>query len=762
MTQSRNGTAGGYRFGTFDGVFLPSLLTILGVVMFLRIGNVVGDLGVVGALGILAVAESIAVATGLSLSAISSNTLVLGGGPYFLISRALGPGFGTAIGLTYYLAQALSVPFYLLGFAEALVAVFPSLAPHALWVGVIPLCILFAIAVVGADWAVKTQYIIAGVLALSVVTILGGAMASGPTLERLRLNFLPSAAVQLNIFTVVHYFAIFFPAVTGFLAGVNMSGDLANPRRSIPRGVLGAILTGMGIYLLEILLCGSAWGRPALSENFYGTLHANALLGAGVLVLGGMVAATLSSALGTLLGAPRVLQAFAADGIFSSLKCFAKGRGKGNDPVLAMVLTFAVALLTILWGNHAAAGEGANALNVVAELVTTFMLCTYAIINLSAAVESFAANPSFRPNFRFFHWSVGVYGAAICLLVASFIDFLLMLVALAVIAVIFTLLRHRSLESTFGDARRGYYYERIRLALQRLSSLPADPKNWRPQFVVLAESEERHRQLIEYAGLLNNRRGILTMGCIVPLPARHGGLEAMPGNPSPEELRRGQLQRMAAFARKHGVTLFPVAVAAPENDFDASLNVFLQAYALGPLTPNIVMLGWPADPGRVEAYCRHIGVVCRLRKSCVLMLNSERACPPDAPEGTIDVWWRGRINGSLMLILAYLLTCNPSWRKCQLRLLRITTPDEKESAERELHELVEEARIQAQCLAIVSKRSFADVLREYSADAAVLFLGFIPPEEGQERVFHENYRRMLAGLPMSFLVASAGDARLTS
>ena len=92
----------GYRFKTFSGVFLPSILTILGVVMFMRLGTIVGELGVFGAFGILLFAESIAVATGLSISAISTNTPVRSGGPYFLISRSLGPGFGSSIGLTYY------------------------------------------------------------------------------------------------------------------------------------------------------------------------------------------------------------------------------------------------------------------------------------------------------------------------------------------------------------------------------------------------------------------------------------------------------------------------------------------------------------------------------------------------------------------------------------------------------------------------------------------------------------------------------------
>ena len=167
LTQEKKG----YQFHTFSGVFLPSILTILGVVMFMRLGTIVGQLGILGALGILFFAESIAVATGLSISSISTNTPVLSGGPYFLISRSLGPEFGSSIGLTYYVSQSLAVPFYVIGFTEAVVTVFPALAPYQFWVSTIPLMILFVIAMIGTDWAIRTQYVIFATLGLSIVII---------------------------------------------------------------------------------------------------------------------------------------------------------------------------------------------------------------------------------------------------------------------------------------------------------------------------------------------------------------------------------------------------------------------------------------------------------------------------------------------------------------------------------------------------------------------------------------------------------------
>ncbi len=313
----------GYHFNTFSGVFLPSILTILGVVMFMRLGTVTGRLGILGALGILLCAESIAVATGLSISAISTNTPVKSGGPYFLISRSLGPGFGASIGLTYYVSQSLSVPFYVIGFTEAFVTVFPSFASAQLWVGMIPLAALFTVAVVGANWAIRTQYVIMAILAISIVVILTSAAVCGPTPEQFRANLHAQEGLNVNILVLATNFAIFFPAVTGFLAGVNMSGDLQDARKSIPRGTILAIGVGFVIYAVEILLFGAAWDRTDLIKNTYGTLVKNAVFHTGFLVFAGMAAATLSSALGTLIGAPRILQAFAADRIFHPLNFFA-------------------------------------------------------------------------------------------------------------------------------------------------------------------------------------------------------------------------------------------------------------------------------------------------------------------------------------------------------------------------------------------------------------------------------------------------------
>ena len=752
QNESAEPAAKGYRFNTFSGVFLPSILTILGVVMFMRLGTVTGELGITGALGILLVAESIAVATGLSISAISTNTPVKSGGPYFLISRSLGPGFGTSIGLTYYVSQSLSVPFYVIGFTEAFVKVFPQFEPVQLWVGMIPLIILFAIAIVGANWAIRTQYAIMAILAISIVVILSSAAfgVPGPSVETFQANLYAKKGVDVNILVLATNFAIFFPAVTGFLAGVNMSGDLQDARKSIPRGTMLAIAAGFVIYLVEILLFGATWPRENLLA-YYETLKGNAIFHTWFLVFAGVAAATLSSALGTLIGAPRILQAFAADKIFPPLNFFAWGRGRNNDPIPAMCLTLLISAGILFWGSRQ--GSGGTALNAVAELVTMFTLFTYAIINIAAAVEHFAANPSFRPKFRLFHWAVGCYGAAACFAVALFINAGLLIVAFFIVGILFLIARRRSLASTFGDARRGYYYERIRRCLIRLASIPSDAKNWRPQILILAGPNKKHLPLIRYGSLLNNERGIMSV-------ARF--LNPGPDPAAAEKQRRQEEAQLRAMSEESGTPFFPIAVTtSEETDFDEALNVFLQSHSLGPLAPNIVLSGWPVNEDRIEAFFRHLQTIRLLRMNTLVLINPERA-GEEPGDGPIDIWWRGRRNGSLMLILAHLLTCNRGWHKTTIRLLRLAAPEHRSEAEQELAQLAYDSRIEAQHLVLSQETDFETAFRAYSSHASLIFLGFIPPQAEDCRSFYDRICVQMKDMPATFLTASAGDTDLDS
>jgi len=503
----------GHNFGTFSGVFTPSILTIFGLIMFMRTSYVVGHAGIYCAIGILLVATCITFSTGLSISAISTNTPVKGGGAYFLISRALGPGFGSSIGIALFAAQALSVPFYIFGFSEALIRGYELSEDLYLWIALGTGVTLFVVTWVGADWVIKCQSLILIILGLAISAFMFGALQNF-SFDTFTANALPATAETLpegsSILAMTTVFAIFFPAVTGIMAGVNMSGDLENPGKSIPSGSLWAIVISLLVYCLQMIVTGGAFERAVLIETPYMVLVKNALFSATLLVALGVYAATLSSAMGSFLGSPRVLQALAKDKVMPGLNFFAKGSGVHNEPKRALLLTAVISVCVLIWGGMSGLGEG-GALNVIAEIVTMFFLYTYGIVNLAAFVESYGANPSFRPRFKYYHWGTALFGALGCILVSFMINLVASAVALIFIALLYYLASKSDMEGTFGDARRGFVFSRIRTGLFSLKKMSEDPKNWRPTILVLARDATRNCPLLRYGCKFECNRGILSV-----------------------------------------------------------------------------------------------------------------------------------------------------------------------------------------------------------------------------------------------------------
>ena len=751
------------KFGTLAGVFTPSILTIFGIIMFMRAGEVIGNAGILMALVILTIAELITLATGISISAVSTNTPVKGGGAYFLISRALGPAYGSAIGFLLFVAQTLSVPFYILGFSEAVVTNIPSLQPYFFWVTVIPGVLLFIIAMISTNWAIKAQFFILGILALAILSFLGGALFNGPfTFDNFSANL--DSAKNFKFF---FYFALFFPAVTGILAGVNMSGDLKDPQTAIPKGTILAIITGWIIYGLQIIITGGAFSREELMTSPYDSLVTHALFSTGFIVIAGVVAATISSALGSMLGAPRVLQALSKDRILHFLTPFRHGSGENDEPKRAMVLTFIITMIILVWaGSQGVRSDKTeiDPLNIVAELVAMFFLYTYAMVNLAAFVESFGANPSFRPRFKYFHWSISLLGAIACIITTMMINISISLIAFGLMALMFFIVRRRSMSNTFGDARRGFVYSRIRDNLLNLVKMPADPKNWRPTICVLSGNPINRHELVEYANLFTSKRGILSIVKVV-----------VDNSDNLRGRRNEELIAMKEFAEKHKYPFFPEVIVG--EDFDTTLAVFLQSHSLGPIKPNIIMTGWPSMQRRVKPFFKHIKLINDLNLNSVIVIGSTIKSPlatafainknilsdlyeDDNKTRYIDIWWRGMDNGSLMVILSYLMTLNNSWKDVKIRLLRLSSKDNRNQEIADMERLAQAARIDAEIKVITSQKGFDEVFRYMSKDSELIFMGFGVISEDAYQEFYDNMTNLLKDMPTTFLVSSNGEANL--
>ena len=732
------------KFGTFGGVFTPCTLTILGVIMFLRFGQVVGQAGIVNAMAIVLAAKLITTLTTLSLSAISTNTRVRGGGAYYLISRSLGVEFGGAIGVVFFAAQAISVSMYVVGFTEAFVETFPALKGHFLAIASLTNLATFICVYVGAGWTIKVQYAILAVLIASLGSFYWGAAGSFDP-QLMVANSVPHFLPGENFFTV---FALFFPAVTGIMAGANMSGDLASPSRSIPRGTLAAVIFTGVIYLSQAAMLGCA--RPA-EELIANNMVIRDISPWPILITAGVFAATLSSALGSMMGAPRILQAFARDEIFEWLKFFASGSGKANEPRRATVVTFVIAQLCVLLGD----------LNAIAPIITMFFMITYGLLNLATFFEAVTKNPSYRPTFRYCHWSVSLLGAVGCLVVMFLINWFWAAVSIVFIAGLHWYIRSREIESRWGDLQSGAAFERVRRALLKLEEQAYHPKNWRPIIMALSGTGWTRPHIPIYGHWLTSGHGILTLAHVVT-----GHLE------DHAERREGYERVLRSFIAKEELQAFP-AVSCHEVLTDG-IEALLQCHGIGVLRPNTVLLGWPRDESKADVFGTNIRLLARMNRSVLaarfLAHRSEETVDDvdvdehwKVPVGPIDIWWRGLENGELMLLLAHLLHQNPEWRSNHIRVLRIVDkPQAEADVQQHLVELAARARIRIDPQIVISPAPAAELIQTESRSASVVLLGFQTPDEGREL---ELYRRMeaLAGdLPRVLFVDSAGGMALES
>ncbi len=715
------------RFGTFAGVFTPNVLTILGIILFLRTGWVVGQAGLWGALIIIGIANAISFLTGLSLSAIATSMDVKAGGNYYLISRSLGLEIGGAIGIPLYLSQAISVAFYIIGFTEAMSAVpfFAAFDPRLVSTGVALAFVV--IAYVGADFALKIQYVILAILVAALVSFFAGSWG-----DFMQPNLAPQYTDGISFWVV---FAVFFPAVTGIEVGISLSGDLKDPSKSIPRGTIASIVVTAIVYV------GAAvWFAFHLSaDDLKNNTNAMASIAAfPALILAGVAASTLSSALGSVLAAPRTLQAVSKDRVVPGW--MASQMGSATEPRMAVLLTGAVAVGVIWMGD----------LDLVAPVITMFFLNTYGMVNLVATIERVVGNPSFRPRFNVPLWvslvgAVGCYGAMFLINAPATVG------AIVISYGIFFFLSRRRTVSTWGDVRSGVWTSLARFALLQLDQGETEHvRNWRPNLMVFTGQPHNREHLVTFSGWLSRGRGIVTFSQLIT------GAVDQPNKP---RLRKTAQKHIQTYIRDHHMRAFAEAQIVP--DFARGAVSVAQAHGIGPLEANTVVMGWSGTPKGRAMLMDVLRNLSDLHKS-VLFLNVD----PEVGFGqrrVMHVWWGGRGgNADLMLLLAHVCAQHRDWDGAELRLLRVVDGEEGvEQTRRHTERLLEEVRVEATVRIVVRKdatRPIAELLAEHSRDADLTFLGMQRPPEGQSEAYGERLSTLATAVGSVVLVHNAEPA----
>ncbi|XP_077174265.1 solute carrier family 12 member 1 isoform X2 [Paroedura picta] len=615
-------TQGGFvKFGWVKGVLVRCMLNIWGVMLFIRLSWIVGQAGI--GLGVVVICLSVVVTTltGISMSAICTNGVVRGGGAYYLISRSLGPEFGGSIGLIFAFANAVAVAMYVVGFAETVVELLKS--SNAIMVdesndiriiGAITVVLLLGISVAGMEWEAKAQVVLLIILLIAIVNFFIGTVIPSSREKKARgffnyqasifaENFGPDFREGEGFFSV---FAIFFPAATGILAGANISGDLEDPQGAIPKGTMLAILITTVAYVAVAICAAASVVRDAtgnVNDTVVSGTHCNGssacalgydfsscktqtcgyglmnnfqvmsmVSGFGPLITAGIFSATLSSALASLVSAPKVFQALCKDNIYRALHFFAKGYGKNNEPIRGYILTFLIAMAFILIAE----------LNTIAPIISNFFLASYALINFSCFHASYAKSPGWRPAFRYYNMWVSLFGAMLCCGVMFVINWWAALITYAIELFLYIYVTYKKPEVNWGSSAQALYYVTAIDSALELTTVDDHVKNFRPQCIVLTGEPMTRPALLDITHSFTKNNG-LCICCEVYTGPRKLCVKEMNGGMATKQ----------AWLTKNKRKAFYAAVAA--DSFRDGVKSLLQASGLGRMRPNTLVLGFKKD-----------------------------------------------------------------------------------------------------------------------------------------------------------------------
>lgn len=675
--------AGDGKFGTFPGVFTPTVLTILGAIMYLRLGQVVGNAGLLGAMLIILLAHVITISTGLAVSSVVTNTRVGAGGAFAIISQSLGLEVGGSVGIPLFIAQGISVALYVLAFAEAWQRIFRS-HPEDL-VAVITFLVVFGIAYVSAQFAARIQYLILGIVGLSLFSVFLGSF---PIAGRTGLT---ETAVLWGSFSEWNFweaFAIFFPAVTGIMVGISLSGSLRDPRRSIPLGTMSAIGLTMIIYLLLTYWLSRA--APVAELLSTTTVMVDKAFW-GWAILAGMLGATFSSALGSLVAAPRVMQALAQHSILPFSHYLTQETEQG-EPRPALYASGAIGFITLL---IALASGG---LNAVASIITMFFLITYGMLNLVVLIEQMLSTVSFRPTFRVPRL-VPLIGVTGCLFVMFLINPVFSLVALVVVLLVYSYLMRRNLEYLPSDVRSGMFRLLAEWATTRVSRLPpAVKRTWKPS--VLAP-------IVQTPELTGSYRFLRA------LTMPQGAIHALGIYPEGNDSALKGLSELTKSFSDEGI--FARTTLLEEADMVNGVRTATQILRSTFFRPNLLFLNLRAESDldvlqqlvdKTAAYNMGIVLLARHtvrdlgRQHLINVWISHRG-----GDWQIDLQWS---NSDLALLLAYQLTKN--WSGKINVCLAVAEDQDPKPAEAFLQELVDLTRLPNNTIVTVVPAPFTEAL----------------------------------------------------
>lgn len=698
-------------FGTAP-VFLTAISTILGAVMFLRFGYSVGEVGFLGTLLIILIGHLVTIPTAMALAEIATNQKVEGGGEYFIISRSFGLNIGAAIGLALYLSQAISVAFYIIAFAESFEAIKPWVASEFGYeiydnrlFSIPALLLLIALMVTkGADLGMKALYVVVAILFLSLVFFFLGTTDYATTYDSSQL--FASIESDKGFFYV---FAIIFPAFTGMTAGVGLSGDLKDPKKSIPLGTLAATIVGMIIYVFIALKLSYSASPEDLTTD---QLIMSKIALWGPIIPIGLAAATISSALGSFMVAPRTLQAIGSDDVIPNRKVngfVSKGTAKNNEPRNATIITSIIALVFVMMGD----------VNAVAEVISMFFMVTYGSLCLISFMQHFAADPSYRPSFKS-KWYLSLLGAILCIYLMFKINAGYAIASiLLMVGIYFYITFNNENKKGMASIFQGVIHQfnrNLQVFLQK-SDKESNDDYWRPGVICLSKDTFKRFSQFELMKWISHKYGF---GTFIHFEQGYYSKET-------KEIADQKLNKLIEIANTSKSNVFLETIITPSNT-NAIVQAIQQPGISGHQNNMMLFEFKKGDSEWLTDIIDNYNLLATANYDVCILRSSDKAF---GYRSEIHVWIKKEDfeNANLMILLSYIILGHPDWKKAEIKIFAAVDANNMETEKEYLIELTTSGRLPISpnnitVLPVSEGQDKVELINETSKLADLTILGF--------------------------------------
>lgn len=695
-------------FGTFP-VFITAISTILGAILFLRFGYAVANVGFAGTIAIIVLGHIITVTTAFAVAEIATNQKVEGGGAYYIISRSFGLNIGAAIGIALFLSQAISVAFYVIAFSESFSGILHQVPESISWlvnkknIGLGTLGILSIIMLTkGANIGMQALYSVVFVLFISLILFIFGKPIEGDY----EIDFFATVNFGDPFFKV---FTIIFPAFTGMAAGLGLSGDLRDPKKSIPSGTL--IATGVGFVVYIIIAYKLTISAPLEAmANDQHIMEKIALWGPIIPI--GLACASVSSALGSVMVAPRTLQALGVDNIFPSKGVngwFAREKGVNKEPMNSSIVTLLIAIFFVAIGD----------IDFVAEIISMFFMVTYGSICLISFLEHFAADPSYRPTFRS-KWYLSLIGAVFSVWLMFKMNFSYAVLSMILMTVFYLLITHNSTDKTgLANLFRGVVFQlsrQLQIFLQRVDKEESEHK-WRPFVICITKDSFKRRSAFDMLRWLSYKYGFGTYIHFI-----EGFLSEETNNESKEVLAK--LINLATGSRNR---VYLDTIISPS--YMSAIAQVIQLSGVSGKGNNMILFEFSrTEQENLEEGLKHYDLLRSTNFDICILNTSYKGF---GYKREIHVWITSQDyeNASLMILLAYIILGHPEWSKGTIKIFAIYPEAQLEAQEAKLIELIKTGRlpISPNNINLIPQQNDTttkEIISSYSIDADLTIVGF--------------------------------------